>query len=51
MGIPLNITVEALDVVLKLSTPDMIRVTWQLYMPLSSVALVSVAWIVNDDVL
>ena len=50
VGIPLNATVELLDVILKLFTPDMVRVTWQLYIPLSSVALVSVALIVNDDV-
>ena len=51
LDIPLNITVELLDILLKLSTPDMVRVTWQLNIPLSSVALVSVAWIVSDDVL
>ena len=49
VGIPLSKTAEFLDVLLKLFTPDMVRVTWQLYKPLSSVALVSVALMVNDD--
>ena len=52
MSIPLNKTVEILvDLALKLFTPDMIRVTSHLYIPLSSVALVSVALMTNDDVL
>ena len=49
--IPLNRTVEFCDALLKLFTPDMVRVTSHLYIPLSSVALVSVALIANDDVL
>ena len=51
IGIPLKTTVELLDVILKVLFSDMVRVTWQLYTPLSSVALVSVALIVNNDVL
>ena len=49
--IPLNKTIELLDVLTKLSTPKMISVARQLYMSLSSVALVSVALMVSDDML